>query len=239
MNPQKTITWVAGILTFCLTTFSFVLSFQALTDLAKQNNVSVPPLFPLVVEAAVIVFSLVTLSRSMKGLSTGYNWTLIITSSLLAGFFNVAHSYPNKLGMFMASMPSLFLLLSFESFLSLLKDSFSDQNDKENVTHKLIQDLKNLKQMLVESNNKVTFFENENVTLRTKFEMLQNKIKEENVTKNNGNKKQTNKVTERREKVLKMLDSGNTQDEIAKKLNVSQMTILRDVKELNGKVKSI
>lgn len=239
MNPQKTITWVAGILTFCLTTFSFVLSFQALTDLAKQNNVSVPPLFPLVVEAAVIVFSLVTLSRSMKGLSTGYNWTLIITSSLLAGFFNVAHSYPNKLGMFMASMPSLFLLLSFESFLSLLKDSFSDQNDKENVTHKLIQDLKNLKQMLVESNNKVTFFENENVTLRTNFEMLQNKIKEENVTKNDGNKKQTNKVTERREKVLKMLDSGNTQDEIAKKLNVSQMTILRDVKELNGKVKSI
>jgi hypothetical protein len=227
-KPQKVITWIAGILTLSLTTFSFVLSFKSLTDLASQNKVSVPQLFPLVVEAAVIVFSLVTLSRSMQNLPTKYNWGLIICSSFLAGFFNVAHSYPDKLSMFMAAMPSLFLLLSFESFLSLLKFNLNEQNEDEKMKHSLIQEIKNLKNLLSESQQKLINFEKENATLK----LLQEKTKENKIVIEN-------KVHQRRQKVLKMLQQGKTQDEIANKLKVSKATVIRDEKELNGAVKSL
>lgn len=237
-NYQKIISWIAGLLTLCLTTFSFILSFETLTELAEENGIPVPPLFPLVVEAAVIVFSLVTLSRSMRGLPTKYNWTLIITSSLLAGFFNVAHAFPNLLSMFMAAMPSLFLLLSFESFLSLLKHSLSDNDPKENVTHSLIQEVTKLKSMLLESSNKLQQIEKENVILRDTCKVLQDKIKEERLVTKQSNKSPDNKVEERQKKVLKMLREGKSPNEIANILNVSEMTILRDKKTLNGKVKT-
>lgn len=237
-NYQKIISWIAGLLTLCLTTFSFILSFETLTELAEENGIPVPPLFPLVVEAAVIVFSLVTLSRSMRGLPTKYNWTLIITSSLLAGFFNVAHAFPNLLSMFMAAMPSLFLLLSFESFLSLLKHSLSDNDPKENVTHSLIQEVTKLKNMLLESSNKLQQIEKENVILRDTCKVLQDKIKEERLVTKQSNKSPDNKVEERQKKVLKMLREGKSPNEIANILNVSEMTILRDKKTLNGKVKT-
>lgn len=239
-NYQRIISWIAGLLTLCLTTFSFILSFETLTELAEENGIPVPPLFPLVVEAAVIVFSLVTLSRSMRGLPTKYNWTLIITSSLLAGFFNVAHAYPNMLSMFMAAMPSLFLLLSFESFLSLLKHSLSDESPKDDVTHSLILDIKNLNQKLTESAQKIQQLDNENVGLKERCKMLEDKIKEKSIVtklQHNNSKKQVDKVEQRQQKVLKMLEDGKTQEEIANKLNVSGMTILRDVRQLNGKVK--
>jgi hypothetical protein len=50
----KTIAWTTGTLTMLLTAFSFVLSFNALTDLAAEHEVSIPYLFPLTVEARVV-----------------------------------------------------------------------------------------------------------------------------------------------------------------------------------------
>ena len=50
----KTIAWTTGTLTMLLTEFSFVLSFNALTDLAAKHEVSIPYLFPLTVEARVV-----------------------------------------------------------------------------------------------------------------------------------------------------------------------------------------
>ena len=41
------IAWLTGILTLLLASFSFVLSFNALSDLATRHGVSIPPLFHL------------------------------------------------------------------------------------------------------------------------------------------------------------------------------------------------
>jgi hypothetical protein len=122
---NKTIAWLTGILTLLLALFSFILSFNALADLAAQHHVSIPVLFPFVVEFAVVIFSLHALHRSLAGETAKVQWILIIGSSLLAGTFNVAHANSNILARTMAAMPSLFLLLSFESFLSLVRHTVS------------------------------------------------------------------------------------------------------------------
>lgn len=117
----KLIAWITGSLTLLMAAFSFVLSFNALTDLAAKHGVSIPPLFPLVVEAGVVIFSLNALYRSIHGESARWQWMLIVSSSLLAGAFNVAHAQADLLSRTMAAMPSLFLLLSFETFLGQIK----------------------------------------------------------------------------------------------------------------------
>jgi Mn-dependent DtxR family transcriptional regulator len=108
-------------LTLLLALFSFVLSFNALTDLAETHGVSIPVLFPLTVEAGVVIFSLNALYRSLHGENAKVQWVLIIGSSLLAGAFNILHAQADIVSRIMAAMPSLFLLLSFETFLGQVK----------------------------------------------------------------------------------------------------------------------
>lgn len=117
----KPIAWITGSLTLLMALFSFVLSFNALTDLAAKHGISIPFLFPLTVEAGVIIFSLNALYRSLHSESAKWQWALIISSSLLAGTFNVIHAVPDPISQAMAAMPSLFLLLSFETFLGQIK----------------------------------------------------------------------------------------------------------------------
>lgn len=119
----KFIAWITGGLTLLLALFSFILSFNALADLAAKHSVSIPLLFPLVVEAGVVIFSLNALYRSIHGESAKWQWSLIIGSSLLAGLFNILHAQPDLVSRGIAAMPSLFLLLSFETFLGQIKHS--------------------------------------------------------------------------------------------------------------------
>lgn len=119
----RVITWITGVLTLLLATFAFILSFNSLSALALEHGVTIPALFPFVVEFAVVIFSLNALHRSLTDQSALVQWSLIIFSSTLAGLFNVVHAAGSPVGMLMAAMPSLFLLLSFESFLSLIRFS--------------------------------------------------------------------------------------------------------------------
>jgi septal ring factor EnvC (AmiA/AmiB activator) len=73
------------------------------------------------------------LHRSLSGESAKVQWMLIIGSSLLAGTFNVAHASNDVLSQTMAAMPSLFLLLSFESFLSLVRHTVTRSQVIQNV----------------------------------------------------------------------------------------------------------
>ena len=125
MSAIRFIAYLTGALTLLLALFNFVLSFNALADLAAQHGVSIPVLFPLTVEAAVVIFSLNALYRSLHGESTGWQWVLIIGSSLLAGVFNVLHASNDPLSRAIAAMPSLFLLLSFETFLGQVRHAVS------------------------------------------------------------------------------------------------------------------
>ncbi|MCP4409469.1 MAG: HTH domain-containing protein, partial [Gammaproteobacteria bacterium] len=113
-------------------------------DLAIDHGISIPVLFPLVVEAGVVIFSLNALYRSIHGERVIWQWCLVIGSSLLAGAFNVLHARPDMVSRIMAAMPSLFLLLSFETFLSQIKYSVTRVNVVQSITH--LTDALNTKQ---------------------------------------------------------------------------------------------
>jgi ATP/maltotriose-dependent transcriptional regulator MalT len=252
MKAQKIIAWVTGILTLALALFAFILSFNALTDLAGQHGVSIPPLFPFVVEAAVIVFSLNALYRSLSGESAKVQWLLIIGSSLLAGLFNVAHATPDLLSRSMAAMPSLFLLLSFESFLSLIKHNVTRQGVSQSITelnqmvsHKQAEvgqlDTEVSQKALMVSNLKAQLD-----TLKAHLGQAQNGVIWANDTssqaQNDTSLQEANdtrlaQIEVRREQVLNLLNAGKSQGEIANELKVSLATVKRDTKALNGKVK--
>lgn len=116
------IAWITGILTLTLAFLSFILSFNSLTDLSAQHGVSIPFIIPLLLEFGMVVFSLNALYRSIEGQSSMWQWSVIIGSSLVAGIFNVVHAENSWIGQSLAALPSIILLLSFETFLSQIKN---------------------------------------------------------------------------------------------------------------------
>jgi len=121
MTANRVIPAVTAILTVALAAAAFVLSFNSLTELAAQQGLSVPVLFPLILEGGLIVFSLTALTRSLNGQSTRYQWALVIASSAAATAFNVLHAPPTWLARVMWAIPSIMLLLSFESWLTQMR----------------------------------------------------------------------------------------------------------------------
>lgn len=176
MTANRVIAWLTGILTLLLALFSFVLSFSALMDLAGKHGVAIPALFPLMVEAGVVIFSLNALYRSLVGESAKMQWGLIIGSSMLAGLFNIAHADPSFLSRTMAAMPSLFLLLSFETFLGQVKHAVKRSSIVENLEQlesTLGQKQQEFKDRLKQMRSTLrSRFEQERSTLKAEIEQL-------------------------------------------------------------------
>lgn len=249
---SKPIAYLTGSLTLLMALFSFILSFNALTDLAAKHGVSIPPLFPLVVEAGVVIFSLNALYRSIHSESAKWQWALIIASSLLAGAFNVLHAENNPISRAMAAMPSLFLLLSFETFLGQLKHvvkradvikSIVELNktfeDKKAEVDKLIAakrvELEELTGQIKSAQDKLE-------ALRLETNAAQRSPRSAFVPGNlsaldKANEAKRDKVGERRREVLSLLQNGLSPDDIAGQMGVSLRTIKRDITALNGKVR--
>ncbi|MEM7033858.1 MAG: DUF2637 domain-containing protein [Chloroflexota bacterium] len=127
-KTTRLIAWLTGILTLLMASFSFILSFNALAHLAQQHHVSIPILFPLVVESGVVIFSLNALYRSLHHESTKLQWGLVIASSICAAGLNILHADGQLVSQVMAAMPSIFLLLSFETLIGQIKHSVLRSN---------------------------------------------------------------------------------------------------------------
>ncbi len=122
MNSQKLISWITGILLLVIGVFGFASSYLALADLAQTNHFTLPSVFPLILEGGMIVFSLAALRASLYAERARWPWVLVIGSSGLALAFNVVHASEwGALAMVLAAMPSIFLLASFETFMSQIK----------------------------------------------------------------------------------------------------------------------
>ena len=83
-----------GVLYFTLAIISlaaFAMSFAALRDLAKANEMAFPGLFPLIVDAAAIGFAVAAFKASSAGRTEYMYSLLVIAFTALSAALNVAH----------------------------------------------------------------------------------------------------------------------------------------------------
>lgn len=126
MNKVNTaISVVSGMLVLFLAGSAFVLSFEALKDLAYQVGIAeqMAWLYPAIIDGAIIVFSLSVLRANLNRERTLYPWALVSLFTLLSVVLNIIHADENPLAQSLAAIPPLALFLSFELFLSQLKET--------------------------------------------------------------------------------------------------------------------
>ena len=119
-NPTATISKVTALLVVLLAAGAFLLSFEALRDLAVSSGALSPRFawaFPLIVDGSVIVFSLSVLRASLVGEDRRWYLGLVGLITLASVGFNMAHASGGLLAKTMAAMPPLLLFAAFESLL--------------------------------------------------------------------------------------------------------------------------
>lgn len=103
---------------------SFSLSFEALKDLAVREKVVLAHLgylFPLMVDGAVVVFSLCALRASLRKESATMMRLLVVLATTGSVLFNMMHVGDSWLARCLAATPPVLLFLSFESLMHSIK----------------------------------------------------------------------------------------------------------------------
>lgn len=105
---------------------SFTLSFEALWHFAHESGALSRErawLFPLVVDGAILVFSISALRSSIVGEDTRWAMSLVVFSTLASVVFNVAHAPSGIMPALIGATPPVLLFLSFESLLRQINSS--------------------------------------------------------------------------------------------------------------------
>ncbi len=147
---MKWISILTGLLTLTVALFSFIVSFVSLRDISSEFGFPIPVLFPLTIEAGVIIFSINAFYRYLNQQRTIWQWGLVILSSGLALSFNVLHAQSNLVSQIMFGIPSLFFLLSFENFLSQISHITKKRLENQQAI-KMVDSLLMLKQKELKS----------------------------------------------------------------------------------------
>lgn len=119
-----------SVLTVVLVTLlglaSFTLSFEALWHFAHESGALSRErawLFPLVVDGAILVFSISALRSSIVGDDTRWAMSLVVFSTLASVVFNIAHAPSGIMPALIGATPPILLFLSFESLLRQINSS--------------------------------------------------------------------------------------------------------------------
>lgn len=105
----------------------FAMSYDALHSLALTQGV--PPalawMWPLVVDGFIVIASLSVVRAVADNRRAGYPWLLVLTFSTISVTFNVVHAAPTVVARFVAAIPPMALVLSFELLMRQLRHQLS------------------------------------------------------------------------------------------------------------------
>ena len=121
----RSISWTSSIMVALLAVASFSLSFEALRQLAVEQAVVTPGLswvFPLVIDGAIVVFSMSALRASLREEPTLWLRGLVVFVSSGSVLFNICHVEGRWLAMLLAASPPVLLFLSFEALMHSVKN---------------------------------------------------------------------------------------------------------------------
>ena len=243
---NKIISIVTALLVFMVAIGSFALSYSNLRLLAQESGIAgfLSYVWPLLIDASLIVFSLAVVNAYLQSESTWKQWSLVGIYSIATVSFNVAHA-PNSLqAQIVASIAPISLFFSFELLMGQLKSSVSRHGLARRLS-RTTQEYQKLETELNQKRNEVTELDSRVDELVAQIHSLtmQKESASDTAFKpgdlealKKANDTRQAKVRARREKVQNLLDLNMTQQQIANELEVSLPTIKRDVKALNGRV---
>jgi DNA-binding transcriptional ArsR family regulator len=122
------INWTAAGLVFIVAIFAFVLSYSSLQHLANNNGVddTLSYTWPLLLDFAMVVFSLAILRAYLRQEKPVYPWILTITFAALATFANVLDATtldidPKIIKAGVKALAPITLVLAFELLMGMLR----------------------------------------------------------------------------------------------------------------------
>jgi hypothetical protein len=118
---------VTLLLVLLLAAGSFTISYEALSELAAASGAvdsSRAWVFALLVDGAIVIFSISALRATIAGESDRWSMALVITTTAASILLNIAHARPGPVGWLVGAMPPLLLFLSFESCMKQLGARF-------------------------------------------------------------------------------------------------------------------
>lgn len=123
MTTNRIISILTALLVFLLAVGAFVLSYSVLRDLAADYGLNdwQAYIWPLMIDAALVVCSLAVLRANLHRERAVYPWLLVALYSLATIAFNVIHAPDNLIARLVAVVAPISLLLSFELFVSMLR----------------------------------------------------------------------------------------------------------------------
>lgn len=129
-NQFRAFFGIVAVLVTLIAFGAFWLSFESIYELAIPHfGERSGRIFPLLIDGAIIAFSVVRLYAAMVGERKTAGWAVafIFVGVVLSVLFNVANSvqlnaitWADGLTIIVHSLPPLFLLMSFEMFMSLV-----------------------------------------------------------------------------------------------------------------------
>jgi len=116
MNTNRAINILSAALVLFLAAAAFVLSYDALHELAKDNGIKpgLAWLWPLTLDAVMIAASLAVLRASLNAEGKVYQWGLVGAFTVASIGFNVVHAPATLLARSIFALPPLVVFLGFE-----------------------------------------------------------------------------------------------------------------------------
>lgn len=126
---NQTIPKWTGWLVATLAIIAFILSYNALRHVAADYGIpeNLSFLWPLLVDFALIVFSMAVLSASLAGQRTVWPWLLVGLFTLATVGFNLIHAPDNATARIVAAVAPVALFLSFETLMGMIKNRVKSQ----------------------------------------------------------------------------------------------------------------
>lgn len=121
--PNRVISVVTPILITLIATGSFALSYSNLKETALTYGIPahLAWIWPLLVDFALVVFSLAVVRTGLYGDRTLWSWLMVAIYTVTTIVFNVLHAPDNLTAQVVAVVAPVTLFLSFETLMAMLK----------------------------------------------------------------------------------------------------------------------
>lgn len=256
------ISFVTGLLILLIAIGSFALSYSNLHQTALTHNVpgGLAWIWPLLIDFALIVFSLAVVQSNLNNEPAYRRWLMVALYTMATIAFNVYHAPANLAAQIVAVVAPVTLFLSFETLMAMLKNGVIKRGLVASVSQ-LKKELGRLNGELGQVKNELSFSEIELTQIAQKVtqkglelasldqqmselvsqierltvqkERLISEVDElkKNQPKDAKKEPVNQKGRVSQERVLNLLNQGLTQAQTAKKLGISISTVKR---QLNG-----